>query len=201
MNDIVQLVNARLVQYFVLFPHIIPSRSSLRLHTPISLQLDIIERKLVVLFNRIFTLYYTTMLQTRDGLKNGKLVINVTMVLWLCLVIIAWSSMGYQIYRGGKKEMGRSPDLEAGTAAVEDNVPLGDVLKKKEQANKQPKRKTKSSFGSWPPSSNPSSSKLQSSKSGTPKDSEWYYEGRPLRQFLQKVFSGDKKDKAVAVKA
>ncbi|KAI1299602.1 hypothetical protein F5Y03DRAFT_397601 [Xylaria venustula] len=128
------------------------------------------------------------MLQTRDGLKNGKLVINITMIVWLGLVIIAWSLMGYQIYQRGKKEIAGLPDLEAGTAAVEGSVPLGDVLKQKEQTNKQSKRKTKSS------------SKLQSSKSGTPSSSEWYYEGRPLRHFLNKVFGGDKKDKVAVVK-
>ncbi|KAI1163819.1 hypothetical protein F5B18DRAFT_618392 [Nemania serpens] len=121
------------------------------------------------------------MSQTRDVAdvsETGHTAIVASMVVFVILAVVMWALIGFQIYYARKQ---RLTDLEIGAQVrgglVEGNLPLDDVLKSA--------RAGRSSHTSWSVTQGPR--ETQSSRSGTPCDSMWDAEERPIRNVFHKI--------------
>ncbi|KAI0427723.1 hypothetical protein F5Y09DRAFT_344439 [Xylaria sp. FL1042] len=138
------------------------------------------------------------MLQSRDvdSLAGaGKITIDVSMILFVILVIIMWTLMGFQLHRQRRQDHAETSDLEIGHAVAvpEASISLIDLISTAYWS----RRASKSSWST----SEPSSSTAPSSKSGVPWDSQWYREERPVRYFFHKMRNALGKQKSERVQS
>ncbi|KAI1200692.1 hypothetical protein F5X97DRAFT_292612 [Nemania serpens] len=129
------------------------------------------------------------MSQSRDVADlsgTGHTAIVASMVVFVILTVVIWAVMGLQIYRTHKQ---RLADLESGAqlrgGLVDGSLPLEDVLKGTKHAHVPSARASRSSRTSWSETQEPLEN--QSSRSGTPSDTRWYAEERPIRFVFHKI--------------
>ncbi|KAI1109600.1 hypothetical protein F5Y14DRAFT_455864 [Nemania sp. NC0429] len=109
-----------------------------------------------------------------DLSETGHITIVASMIVFVLLTLFVWALIWFQIHTAHKRCLA---DLESGAPArggtVDDNIALEDVLRNAKRVP-EPDR---SSHSSWP----------ASSTSGTPVDSEWYTEERPVRSAFDRI--------------
>ncbi|KAI0529799.1 hypothetical protein GGR58DRAFT_495633 [Xylaria digitata] len=145
----------------------------------------------IIISIQTFSLRFVMMVQKQDSAeiaKTGHTTIVASMIMFVVLVLIMWGLMGIQIHLQHKK---RLADLEngdgEGVCVVDDDVPIDHILKTTRYSGAQPERKSKISLSSWSATATEISATTKSSKSGIPKDSQWYAEERPVRYFFHKM--------------
>ncbi|KAF2963416.1 hypothetical protein GQX73_g10147 [Xylaria multiplex] len=127
-----------------------------------------------------------------DVAKTGHTAVVASMIVFVILLLIMWGLMGFQIHLQHKQ---RRADLEHGhgVSLVSDDLPLDDILRNAGNPEAQPGRTSEISVGTWSATATEISGTTKSSKSGIPKDSQWYAEERPVRYFFHKVVNMFKK--------